>query len=346
MLIVAGITMKNLKPRIWDVSSPYYLSNLKAVMISYADFYRMPIRRRKAMEQGIHHYLGIPKEMNVYLDNGAFYFMNRSGIAQCKDYEEFVAEAKPNWYAIPQESIPIPGMDAIKQRKCLIHTMKINLKYHLGGYIPVIHIGQFTKEYIQNIIRLRVKSVAIGGIVPNLLRAPKAMPYKEILNNLIYARKALANEKIHIFGIGGTATLHLSSVLGIDSVDSSGWRNRAARGVIQLPGSGDRVVAELGKWRVKKPSNLEWEKLNGCSCPACRQYGISGLQSNGITGFCNRATHNLWILFEEAKWIESHLSNESYIDCYRNRLDNSTFRPLIDQVLKVNYPTHKKRVIV
>jgi hypothetical protein len=27
MLLVAGLTLKNLKPRVWDVSSPYYLSN-------------------------------------------------------------------------------------------------------------------------------------------------------------------------------------------------------------------------------------------------------------------------------------------------------------------------------
>ena len=34
--------------------------------------------------------------------------------------------------------------------------------------------------------------------------------------------------------------------MGADSVDSSGWRNRAPRGIMQLPGSGDRMVAELG----------------------------------------------------------------------------------------------------
>jgi hypothetical protein len=45
MLLVAGLTLKNLKPRVWDVSSPYYLSNLQAVMVSYADFHRLPAYR-------------------------------------------------------------------------------------------------------------------------------------------------------------------------------------------------------------------------------------------------------------------------------------------------------------
>ena len=35
MLIVAGLTLKNLKPRVWDAASSYYLRDLRAVMLSY-----------------------------------------------------------------------------------------------------------------------------------------------------------------------------------------------------------------------------------------------------------------------------------------------------------------------
>ena len=45
---------------------------------------------------------------------------------------------------------------------------------------------------------------------------------------------------IHAFGIGGIVTLHLAAALGIDSLDSSGWRQRAARGLINLRGRGER----------------------------------------------------------------------------------------------------------
>ena len=57
MLLVAGLSLKNLKPRVWDVHSPYYLSDVQAVMVSYADFHRMPAQRRGAMEEGLHAYL-------------------------------------------------------------------------------------------------------------------------------------------------------------------------------------------------------------------------------------------------------------------------------------------------
>ncbi len=42
VLIVADLSLKNLQPRVWDVSSPFHLRNLRAVMVSYADFHRMP----------------------------------------------------------------------------------------------------------------------------------------------------------------------------------------------------------------------------------------------------------------------------------------------------------------
>ena len=93
--------------------------------------------------------------------------------------------------------------------------------------------------------------------MPNLLRTSKAIPYKEILEGLRRVRQTFADEEIHVFGIGGTATLHLAALLGMDSVDSSGWRNRAARGIVQLPGSGDRIVANLGSWRGREPSEAD-----------------------------------------------------------------------------------------
>src|SRR5579871_4058745 len=106
MLVVAGLTLKSLQPRVWDTDSPYYLSDLRAVMISYADFHRSPTARRKAMEQGLHAYLRVPEEVKIYLDNGAFYFLGREGEMPRQEYEAFVAQVKADWWPIPQDFIP------------------------------------------------------------------------------------------------------------------------------------------------------------------------------------------------------------------------------------------------
>ena len=52
-------------------------------------------------------------------------------------------------------------------------------------------------------------------------------------------------------------------------------------------------------------SVTEWLEVScaECLCPACRQYKLNGLKISGMEGFGNRATHNLWILLEEARLI-------------------------------------------
>lgn len=339
MQIVAGISLKGIKPSVWDKNSPYYLPQLQAVMVSYAEFHQKPVLRRKVMEQGLKEYLGIPKEVKLYLDNGAFYFISRGGEIVTNDYEEFVQGAKPDWCPIPQDFIPTPKMSLSEQKKCFSRTMKMNIAYKDNQFIPVIHVSNFLEEYVVIIKKnkaLRQKTgIALGGIVPNLLRAPKAVPYQQILDNIQYVREEFKDKKLHVFGIGGTATLHIAALLGINSVDSSGWRNRAARGIIQLPGTGERIVAELGKWRGRKLSEKEFKKLDECQCPACKMYGTKGLQENGSIGFWNRATHNLWVLIEEARLIEEHLTLGIYKDWYSSHLDNTTYRPLINKLIEI-----------
>jgi 7-cyano-7-deazaguanine tRNA-ribosyltransferase len=101
--------------------------------------------------------------------------------------------------------------------------------------------------------------------------------------------------------------------------------------------SGDRIVANLGSWRGREPSENEWNTLVVCQWPARRQFGIDGLQATGqatgIRGFSNRATHNLWTLLDEARQIKAHFTASSYRTWYKDHLDNSIYLPLIEQTL-------------
>jgi 7-cyano-7-deazaguanine tRNA-ribosyltransferase len=337
MLIVAGLSLKNLQPRVWDKTSPHYLPELKAVMVSFGDFYQMPARMKKAMDTGLRDYLGVPKGVSVYLDNGAFYFLRTGGQAAREAYNEFVEKAQPDWYPIAFDAIPMPEMSEAEKRKCFESTMAANCAYVDDGYVPVIHVGTYLNEYVAavrgNKNFAHKTRIALGGIVPNLLRAPKAMAYDTILDHLRLVRKTFSTKHLHVFGIGGTATVHLAALLGVDSADSSGWRNRAARGIVQLPGSGDRMVSNLGKWRGRSPSKDEWAVLKRCRCPACRKLGIVGLKMRGLKGFCNRATHNLQVLLGEAEWVRNRIAAGSYARAYGRRLDNTVYRPLIKKLV-------------
>ena len=342
MLVVAGLSLKNLNPRAWDPASPNRLPALRAVMVSYAEFHRLPWWRDRAEADGLHAALGVPGRIKVYLDNGAFHFRGRAGTHGRKRYERFVELARPDWYPIPYDSIPSPGETRARQRQRFYQTRDANLAYRHDAFVPVVHVGPFLEHAARAIradAKLRRKGhVALGAIVPNLLRSPKALAYADVLEALVHVRGAFRRKRLHVFGIGGTATLHLAALLGIDSVDSSGWRNRAARGIVQLPGRGDRLVADLGKWRGRRPDEAEWRELERCPCPACRAGGRAALTAQKLEGFSHRATHNLHVLLQEAAWVRRHLRDDTYPEKYRRRLVNSIYTPLVDALVARRWP--------
>ena len=175
--------------------------------------------------------------------------------------------------------------------------------------------------------------MALGVLVPQMLQTKGTGPKTKAVDSILTVRRQFAG-KIHAFGIGGTATLHLAAILGLDSVDSSGWRNRAARGIIQLPGRGDRLLTQLGNWRGRSLDKKECVLLNECKCPGCQEAGIEGLSASGTIGFARRATHNLYVLLEELNEIDNRLMNGSYHTWYSTYVFNGTFLRLIDYALR------------
>ena len=187
-------------------------------MVSYADFHQSRARRHKAMEMGLHTNLDIPESVNIYLDNGAFKFSRDRIEVSHQDYEEFVEQAKPDWYAIPQDYIPTPQMDDDEQLECLERTMAVNKSYSHDGYVPILHISRHLDEYLRQFEeneQLRSKPIcALGGIVPNLLRAPKSMSSGDVLDKVRQVRKAFADRKLHPLWSGWNSNIAHRSVVG------------------------------------------------------------------------------------------------------------------------------------
>lgn len=81
-------------------------------------------------------------------------------------------------------------------------------------------------------------------------------------------------------------------------------------------------------------SKEEADILNNCKCPPCKQFGVDGLTVKATKGFRNRATHNLWTLLQEEKWIKEQMKKDLYFDNYHKRVEKSAYRNLIDELLK------------
>ncbi len=331
--IVAGLSLRNLEPRVWDPTSPFYIRGLRAVMVSFAEVVESRGFKERAEREGLRGALGVPEGVRIYLDNGAFALHRRQVPVSSEAYTDFVEATKPCWRPVPRDYIPLPSMSAQEMLRCLEATMQMNREYASRGYTPVIHISPLLDEYICALTNFDPNSaaqhVALGGIVPHLLRSRNSSPEQSVVNMLRTVRTSFSDRSLHIFGVGGTATIHLIQLLGINSADSSGWRNRAARGMIQLVGTGERVVANLGSWRGRPLSKEEEGLLENCKCPACSADGKSGLEAGGKRGFSNRATHNLFTLVEESSWVENALATKTYEKTYKDRLSNSTYLPLI-----------------
>jgi hypothetical protein len=337
--LVAGLSLKNLRPRVWNPHSHEHAPRLTAVMLSFDEFRRRPPVLRKAYSEGLRSVLGLGPpplggpHLRVFLDNGAFACLRRGDEPAVEDYKRFVSAVRPDWYPVPADFIPLPSQSRRRQRRLFDRTVAV-LEAHTGdGFCPVIHPGPWLDRYLDALHRLhRTRRLALGGLVPHLLSSPGAQR-RQTIALLRKVRREFPG-RIHAFGLGGVVTLHLAAALGIDSADSSGWRQRAARGLIILRGRGERQAVALGNWRGRRLSTEEWGELEGCRCPSCRRDGPGGLKADGLKGFIHRAIHNLQVLLDESALIGRRLARGDFPVWSRRRIAGHRMAGLVAMALE------------
>jgi len=306
-------------------------------MISFAELLRDRHVLEASAVRGLSSYLNVG--VKIYLDNGCFSLLRQGGEPAAREYVDYVKRARPNWYPVPADYVPLPSMTRRHTRRLAEKTAAVNREYGHKGFVPVVHVGPDFQEFFEQTIReLQPASIAIGGVVPHIRYGRQAAP-KVVIKTLAWARHRFQGS-IHVFGLGGgIGSLYLAAALGIDSMDSSGWRVRAARGVVLVPARGDRSVARLGSWGKREPSRHERELLGRCRCRSCRRDGIEHLSAPGADGFRHRAGHNLSVLLSEARMIRRHLANGDFQEWALRRLRVTTFRRFVKLAIDESYNT-------
>lgn len=185
--------------------------------------------------------------------------------------------------------------------------------------IPVVHC--YESNLLMYSIDLYksygVNMVAYGGAVPPSMarmgRGSRTLP----LLALAIVRKTF-NKWIHALGIGGTPAIYKAlTILGVNSLDSSSWRTKAAYGKVMIPGLGERYVGNgLARFGRKDLSEEEYRLLE----ELLRKTGFPYIDNlrNLLTSFRGRALINAWIM-------------KYFIDVIYS---NNGFRWLLNYVLK------------
>ncbi len=180
-------------------------------------------------------------------------------------------------------------------------------------------------------------AVSIGSMVP-LNKTSKGCDLVHgktaIVKAILHVRSELPNTFIHLLGVGGTMA-YLGVLCGADSFDFAGWVQKAAYGVIQLPGVSDRFIQQ--RVRRKALTAQERFKFFECTCPACRfdfQSPVSMLDFDSDIDRASarrlRSLHNVHV-FESEMNVMARFIYEGIIELFvRDRLKSSVLRKFIN----------------
>ncbi|KKN49868.1 hypothetical protein LCGC14_0638330 [marine sediment metagenome] len=231
--------------------------------------------------------------------------------------------------------------------------------------LPVIHtvsndleLLEYGLREIENISGEVPKFIGVGSLVPLVksMKGSKKNGIESFIYALITLRKLLPHSFIHAFGIGGTMA-YLGILGGIDSYDSNGWIQKAAYGVVQLPGISDRFLKKEDHNRPyliqgRKPRNSknivnEIDMFMKCKCSACQPFYKEiwnesewKLKQKAFIGRDQspkilRAIHNVSLYQSEIILMRKAIKNDRLEQFVRKRLRNSIYYKYVNFTKKL-----------
>jgi len=181
--------------------------------------------------------------------------------------------------------------------------------------VPVIHCYE-SDLLLRSVDVYRsygVDTIAFGGAVPpSMAKMGKGSRTLPMLA-LTIVRKAY-NKWIHALGIGGASAIYRAlSILGVNSLDSSSWRTKAAYGKVMIPGLGERYVGNgLAKFGRKDLTNDDYMLLE--ESLARTGFPYIEILEELLTTFRGRAIINAWIMKHYIDVIYANNGFKWYLD--------------------------------
>ncbi len=284
MILVYGHPASQLL-RLWE------LFEVKAIMLNAYQLSRSrKLMRELERGKGLREALGIPEEVELWLDSGGYQAMKR-GIALDPDtvikwYNLMKAD-----YCIALDS-PVKPNDPKAERKVKknVEVAKYMSDKVSCSLLPVYHPvpEELLEEYKAGYSEIGERA-AVGGLIPRILTTKNASR-KEGWNFLKRVRE-IDGRWLHALGLGSATLIPVLKRMNYQSADTQTWRHKAAYGKIMLPGKGERHITDREvRFGRKKISEEEVEE----ALRIAERLGMSWeeLRSN----FKKRAIFNAYVL--------------------------------------------------
>ncbi len=340
-------------PSISQISK--YCDKNTGILVNAADILTKPKIKQRILREGLREFLDT--KAKIIMDSGGFIFQKRSDLSiTIQELIELYRNTEPDIVVSLDHPIhPSLSKEVNLQRiEKSLTNIELMLKNDLNStFIPVIHgyslesICDFSKKVkflFSEYKNSTPEWVGLGSLVP-LLRTHKgsisipkgivkgdltAVNFVFVATSLV--KKLFPKSMLHVFGVGGTTTMNLIYASGANSIDSVGWRMKAAYGAIQLPGLSDRFLHER-KNKSRKVLEPNHEDLFlKCNC------GIKPHTRKTIdSSFNSRAIHNAYVYKQEFLRIRRNLplNDEKLLDL-QNYLYTSPLKKQIPLIVDLN----------
>jgi 7-cyano-7-deazaguanine tRNA-ribosyltransferase len=318
---------------------PWKHFGIDGLMVNAYEILQRKSTDEAVREKGIHRYLAF--EGPIAMDSGGFLFMKKKSLnVDPQRILELYELGKPDLGVVLDHPLQ-PNLPSVERKRRQMKSLKntrdmvTSKRSSNPELIPVIHghSPQTVSWYIRVLKRISdFETYGIGSLVPSVFNTKGAGGIYNVLKIVSYVKKKVPDKRIHVFGIGSTLTMHLMFYVGADSVDSSGWRTKAAFGAIQLSGVGDRYITPRKRHKIyPNLSSVEKELLAECRCPICRKEGLKELRKS----FEARALHNSWVYQKEIEKTRELIKEGEYEDYLQKILTRSALSNAFKYAVKL-----------
>ncbi len=345
--------------RVGGMPRPWQAFDLPGLLMNACDIISTGRTLSKARDSGLNDYLGLPRSTPVLLDSGGYLYLKRERMdADPVEVLHLYEDLGPSIGVVldhPLDPLAEADVNRARWEHTLANTRAMLERNGRLTLMPTVHAHSVAQAKaacaeLRSVVDEPV-AVGVGSLVP-LMRGRRArgmLPSGEgragssdagghqssrhlAVEIIKTVRAEFPRSFLHVFGVGGTTTMHLMFALGVDSLDSIGWRLKAGYGAVQLPGLGDRLTGARprgGRTLLMLDDDAK-SLLCECQCPVCRGRKTFEARLDALaSSFNNRAMHNAWVFVQEAAEFRERVRTGGVEQFTCDRLRSSALRSLL-----------------